>query len=142
MAVAMHGYSVGPLGMEVVHGPSGAIVRTEPPVDNGGDGSRFSPTDLCAASLGVCASTILRLTAARLGIELRAVGFTLEKHMNASPRRLGRLVLAYTLDTDCPEADFARLEAAGRACPVRLSLGPDVVVEETYARGAAAAPEI
>jgi putative redox protein len=142
MAVAMHGYSVGPLGMEVVHGPSGAIVRTEPPVDNGGDGSRFSPTDLCAASLGVCASTILRLTAARLGIELRAVGFTLEKHMNASPRRLGRLVLAYTLDTDCPEADFARLEAAGRACPVRLSLGPDVVVEETYARGAVAAPEI
>jgi len=75
MAVAMHGYSVGPLGMEVVHGPSGALVRTEPPVDNGGDGSRFSPTDLCAASLGVCASTILRLTAARLGIELRGVGF-------------------------------------------------------------------
>jgi uncharacterized OsmC-like protein len=139
MAVAMHGYSVGPLGMEVVHGPSGAVVRTEPPVDNGGDGSRFSPTDLCAASLGVCASTILRLTAARLGIELRGVGFTLEKHMNASPRRLGRLVVTYTLETDCPEADFARLEAAGRACPVRLSLGPDVVVEESYVRGSVTA---
>ncbi len=140
MAVAFRGYSVGALGMEVVHGPSGSVVRTEPPVDNGGDGSRFSPTDLCAASLGVCASTIMRLAAVRLGIDLRGIGFTLEKHMNASPRRLGRLVVAYTLDTDCPEADFARLEAAGRACPVRLSLGPDVVVEETYARGPVLGP--
>jgi putative redox protein len=135
MAVAFHGYSVGALGMEVVHEPSGAVIRTEPPVDNGGDGSRFSPTDLCAASLGVCASTIVRLAAVRLGIDLRGIGFTLEKHMNASPRRLGRLVVAYTLDTECPQADFDRLEAAGRACPVRLSLGPDVVVEETYSRG-------
>lgn len=134
MGVNIRGESIGALGMRLHHGPSGTVITTEPPVDNGGDGSSFSPTDLCAASLGACASTILRLYAARNGIALDAVGFELEKEMNGTPRRLGRLTVVYRLFTACSDAEFARLEAAGRACPVRLSLGTDVVVDERYER--------
>ena len=134
MSVRIRGESIGKLGMRLHHEPSGTEITTEPPVDNGGDGSSFSPTDLCAASLGACASTILRLFAARTGIPLDAVSFELEKEMNGTPRRLGRLTVVYRLVTACDDADLARLEAAGRTCSVRLSLGPDVVVDERYER--------
>ena len=134
MGVKIRGESIGALGMRLHHEPSGTVITTEPPVDNGGDGSSFSPTDLCAASLGACASTIMRLYAARNGIALDAVTFELEKEMNGTPRRLGRLTVVYHLVTACSDADLARLEAAGRACPVRLSLGTDVVVDERYER--------
>ncbi len=89
MGVKIRGESIGALGMRLQHEPSGTVITTEPPVDNGGDGSSFSPTDLCAASLGACASTIMRLYAARNGIALDAVTFDLEKEMNGTPRRLG-----------------------------------------------------
>ena len=128
------GRSVGPLSMVMHHGPSGATIQTTPPVDNGGDGSSFSPTDLCAASLGACASTIILLAAPRHQIPLAGINFDLVKQMNQSPRRLGRLIVTYVLDTDCTEESFAVLVAAGRACPVRLTLGPDVLVEERYVR--------
>lgn len=136
MAVKMRGESVGKTGMLLVHEPSGATLRTEAPVDNGGDGSSFSPTDLGAVSLGACACTIMRLYAARNGLPLDAVAFELEKHMHAAPRRLGRIVVTYrlTLGPDAADDAFSRLEAAGRTCPIRLSLGPDVIVEERYER--------
>ncbi len=134
MGVRITGRSAGPNGMELTHEPSGTVIRTAPPVDNGGDGSSFSPTDLCAASLGACASTILRLYAARTGIPLDGVTFELEKEMNGTPRRLGRLTVVYRLETTCADVDFDRLVHAGRTCPVRLSLGPEVVVDERYER--------
>lgn len=130
----MRGRRVGPLGFELTHDPSGTVIRTMPPVDNGGDGSSFSPTDLCAASLGACASTIMSLYAQRNGIALDGVEFVVNKEMNGSPRRLGRLTLEYRLATSCSDEDFARLERAGKTCPVRLSLGPDVEVVERYLR--------
>ncbi len=134
MSVTMRGRRVGPLGFEITHEPSGTVIRTAPPVDNGGDGSSFSPTDLCAASLGACASTIVSLFAARNGIALDAVEFVVSKEMSAAPRRIGRLTVEYRLATTCSDADLARLEQAGRTCPVRLTLGPEVEIVERYVR--------
>jgi uncharacterized OsmC-like protein len=134
MPVTMRGRRVGPLGFEITHDPSGTLLRTAPPVDNGGDGSSFSPTDLCAASLGACASTIMSLFAQRNGIALEGIEFVVAKDMSSAPRRIGRLTVEYRLKTDCNDADLARLEQAGRTCPVRLTLGPEVEVVERYVR--------
>jgi len=49
MAVEMTGKYVGNLKTEITHGPRGPC-SAPPPVDNNGDGSSFSPTDLAAAS--------------------------------------------------------------------------------------------
>jgi uncharacterized OsmC-like protein len=39
------------LNCELTHEPSGAVISTTPPKDNGGDGSSFSPIDLVGAAL-------------------------------------------------------------------------------------------
>ncbi len=121
-------------GLEVtlVHGPSAAVIRTVPPVDNGGDGSQFSPTDLCAASLGACAASVAGLYARRSGIEIDGIEFEVEKEMTASPRRIGRLTVTYRFLTSCSEEDFRKLVNAAKTCPVRLSLGDGVEVVEKY----------
>jgi len=135
MSVSISGRLASPTGTEVLHGPSGALLETTAPKDNGGDGSRFSPTDLCAASLAVCATTTLSLYATRNGIPLVGVTFDIEKHMtSAPPRRIARLVARYRVSSPCDDADFQKLVNAGKTCPVRLSLHPDVVVEEAWER--------
>ncbi len=89
MSVRMKGSSTGATTVELVH-ESGATITTMAPKDNGGDGSTFSPTDLCAVSLGACGTTIMSL--------------------------------------------LARIVAAGRACPVRVTFGDRVEVDEVYER--------
>lgn len=135
MSVLITGKLASPTSTELDHDPSRASIRTEAPRDNGGDGSRFSPTDLCAASLGACATTTLSLYATRCGIPLTGVSFSVEKHMTAEPpRRIAKLVLVVTIDSPCSDLDYERLVNAAKTCPVKRSLHPDVVVEETYRR--------
>jgi uncharacterized OsmC-like protein len=133
MTVSMRGRSLSSTKVELVHEPSGAVLVTSAPLDNGGDGSAFSPTDLAAASLGACATTVMGLYAARVGVPLE-VEFKVRKEMASGPRRLGRLELEFTLRTDCDEATFDKIVAAGKTCPVRLSLAPGVDVAEIYRR--------
>jgi putative redox protein len=135
MSVAISGKLTSPTSTELVHGPSGALLETTAPKDNGGDGSRFSPTDLCAASLGACAATTMSLYASRNGIPLTAVAFEVEKHMTTEPpRRIARLVTRYRISSPCGEEEFEKLVNAARTCPVRRSLHPDVIVDEVFER--------
>jgi putative redox protein len=135
MSVKITGKLVSPTATNLTHGPSGAVIKTTAPADNGGDGSSFSPTDLCAASLASCAATTMSLYATRSGIPLEDVTFSVEKHMTAElPRRIARLVTAFRIKSTCSDADLQRLVNAGKTCPVKRSLSPDVVVEETYER--------
>lgn len=134
MGVRISGTLTG-TAMELRHEDSGTVIKTVPPVDNGGDGSSFSPTDLAATSLGSCASTTMALWAKRHDVPLERITFELEKIMNASPRRLGKLVVKYRITSSCGDEDFEKLVQIGKTCPVRLSLGPDVEVDETYERG-------
>jgi putative redox protein len=135
MSVSITGQLTSPTGTELRHGPSGALLETTAPKDNGGDGSRFSPTDLCAASLAACAATTLSLYATRSGIPVKGVTFEIEKHMTPeSPRRIAKLVARYRISSPCNDADFQKLVNAGKTCPVRRSLHPDVVVEEVWER--------
>jgi putative redox protein len=135
MSVLISGKLTSPTATELVHGPSGAVIGTVAPKDNGGDGSRFSPTDLCAASLAACAATTIALYATRSGIPLDGIEFSVEKQMTAEPpRRIGRLVATYRIASSCSDQDFRKLVNAGKTCPVKRSLHPDVVVEESYER--------
>jgi putative redox protein len=135
MSVFISGRLTSPTATELVHGPSGAAIATVAPRDNGGDGSSFSPTDLCTASLAACVATTISLCATRSGIPLDGIAFTIEKQMTAEPpRRIARLVARFRIASSCSDEEYRRLVNAGRTCPVKRSLHPDVVVEETYER--------
>lgn len=129
MAVEITAQYVGNLRVEARHGPSGIELHTDPPVDNGGQGKSFSPTDLVATALGTCVLTILALVSERHGLDLSGIRITVSKEMVTAPvRRIGRLHTQVTVPgglVDDPEMR-KRLETAARKCPVHQSLHPDI----------------
>jgi len=133
MSVIMKGRSTGPTTVELIH-EAGRIILTTAPKDNGGDGSSFSPTDLCAASLGACAATIMNMFARDKAIPVEGIDFELTKEMASGPRRIARIVVTFRIRTACSEIDFKKLVAAGKTCPVRQTLGGSVEIEEQYLR--------
>jgi uncharacterized OsmC-like protein len=115
----------GGLHCQATHGPSGATVSTDAPVDNQGKGESFSPTDLVATALGACMATIMGIYARQHGVALEGMRIEVQKEMTqAAPRRIAKL----TVDI-WPPAGLARnpaLEHAALTCPVHHSLHPDV----------------
>ena len=126
MSVEMSGSYRGGLSVELVHGPSGAVIHTAAPVDNQGDGSSFSPTDLVAAGLAACVVTTMAIVAEREEIDLSGVRFTLEKHMVSDPRRIGRIPIRIEMPAGLDEKQRRKLEFTARACPVHRSLQDEI----------------
>ena len=135
MAVEITGRYIGNLKTELTHGPSGMVIRTAAPVDNQGDGSSFSPTDLAAASLGACMMTLIAIVGERDGLDLTGLSFRLEKHMESNPRRIGAIPVTLNMPAGLSADQKKKLENAALTCPVHKSLaeGVDKPVEFVYA---------
>ena len=131
MAVQIDMVYEGSLQCKAVHVPSGKALATEAPVDNGGKGESFSPTDLVATALGTCVLTIMGLVAQRNGLDIAGTTVRVLKEMTAVPiRRIGALKVSvvYPKDKTISAIDRAKLEQAAKACPVKQSLHPDIEV--------------
>jgi len=115
-----------------VHGPSSHSIQTDAPKDNEGLGRYFSPTDLVATALATCILTTLGIVARRRGIDLKGARAKVEKHMNAEPRRIGRLPVAVTIEGDYSDEERLVLERAANTCPVHKSLHPDIDAPITF----------
>jgi putative redox protein len=116
----------GDLSATATHGPSSATLRTDAPKDNEGLGRTFSPTDLVATALATCVLTTMAIVARRHQLELRGATATVEKVMNPSPRRIGKLPVIVTVPGSFTPEQKQVLEAAAHACPVHKSLHPDI----------------
>ncbi len=132
MAVEITGTYLGNLKMELTHGPSGAKLKTAAPVDNKGDGSSFSPTDLVAAALGSCMVTTMAIVAERDGITAEEFTFRIEKHMANDPRRIGALPVEIHMPAGLDPDQRAKLERAANHCPVHRTLAPEVDQTVTF----------
>ena len=129
MAVEIHTTYLGQLHCEATHQPSLRKLKTDAPLDNGGKGESFSPTDLIATALGTCVMTILGLVAERHQIDLKGATVHVTKEMVSTPiRRIGSLRTVVTLPAGrvTDPAMRERLEAAARKCPVHQSLHADI----------------
>ncbi len=126
MAVEIRGRYTGTLGMELTHAPSGTSLRTAAPVDNMGDGSSYSPTDLVAAALGSCIVTTMGIFAQQEGIPFEGASFRAEKHMRSDPRRIDKLVVEVSMPEGLTDEQREKLERAALACPVERSLLPEI----------------
>ncbi len=118
----------GELRCRAVHGPSGEVLATDAPVDNGGRGEAFSPTDLVATALGACMLTIVGKVAERAGIHLVGARARVVKHMQQEPvRRIARLEVLLELPGVPPERRTS-LERAAHTCPVHQSLAEGIEI--------------
>jgi len=126
MSVEIKGKYEGDLRVSLAHGPSGSILETDAPIDNQGKGSRFSPTDLLAASLASCMVTLMGIVAKRDNISLEGLTFRAEKHMNTSPRRIGKIVIEFNMPKGLSNEQKKKLEHAAHTCPVHHSLLPEI----------------
>ena len=121
----------GGLRTTCTHIKSGNSFETDAPVDNNGKGERFSPTDLLATSLGTCMLTVMGIRARKAGFDLDGVKIEVEKIMKADPRRVGGINLSYHFPNNLKAVDENTkilLKKIAQACPVMLSIHPDIQV--------------
>ena len=123
-----------PFFTEMEHLPTGTRIETAAPKDAGGDASRFSPIDLVAAALASCAATAMNIHAQKNDIRLGTVEFAISAETATDPRRIVQLTLRCRIAADCSDEAFESLVKAGKSCPVRLSLHPDLKIIEDFAR--------
>jgi putative redox protein len=117
----------GELHCSATHGPSGAIVETDAPVDNNGKGQSFSPTDLVATAFGTCMVTLMGIVAQKHSIELKGVKVEVIKEMSKdSPRRITKLTTEIWVPLPKSHPKRELLESAALSCPVHQSLHPDI----------------
>lgn len=115
------------------HGPSGATVQTDAPVDNQGRGESFSPTDLVANALGSCMATTMAIFAKRSNIELKGLRIEVQKIMSSEgPRRIAKLPAEVWMPIPKSSDHEDVIENAGRNCPVIRSLNPGIETPITF----------
>ena len=111
---------------ELTHLDSAVNIHTDAPRDNHGLGQSFSPTDLTSISLGSCMLTVIAIQAEKEGLDLGGSYAEVEKEMNASPRRIGRIGVHLHLPSHLDLSWRERLENYAHTCPVKLSLNPEI----------------
>jgi putative redox protein len=120
---------VGNLRTEAVHLDSNNQIITDAPKDNQGNGEAFSPTDLFCTSLASCKLTIMGIKARSLEIDMNGVEITIQKIMQAAPRKISEIVLTFNwngLDKKITTEQMEQLKRAALACPVALSIDPAI----------------
>lgn len=117
------------LKYEAIHGPSQNRVQTAAPVDNQGDGSSFSPTDLLATAMLTCMQTILQQKANALQVDVSGMHGSVEKHMASAPRRVQRLVISLNIPREFDPSIQEQLYRAAVNCPVAKSVHPEMELE-------------
>ena len=120
------------LECKLTHEPSGSMIRTIPPKDNGGDGSTFSPTDLVGAALASCVLSTMAIIAAKEGLTFGEASARVVKEMVGPPRRIGSLAVEITMPPGTKLEQRARFEELARGCPVARSLHPDAQIPMTF----------
>ncbi len=125
--VKITGEYQGGLHCSATHEQSGNTLSTDAPLDNGGRGEAFSPTDLAATALATCMLTIMAKAASVHGADLTGTKFSATKEMSAdAPRRIARIAVEFWLPVRKDALREGTLEKAAAACPVHQSLHPDI----------------
>ena len=133
MGVKISGNFIGGLSTSMTHELSQVKIVTDAPLDNGGEGKSFSPTDMLATSAGSCVMTIMAIYAKKEKIDLSGMACNVEKHMSPEPpRRVAKLDIVVTMPRHLNHEQRLKLEEVGNNCPVLLSLSPEVKVNKIY----------
>ena len=133
MGVKISGTFKGGLAMAMTHDMSKTALMTDPPLDNGGEGKSFSPTDLVATALGACMMSVMAIHARKEHIDLKGMACSVEKYMSPDlPRRISGLDAVITMPKSLTPEQRKTLEHIGNTCPVIMSLHPEIKLIKSY----------
>lgn len=118
------------------HIKSTSVIETDAPVDNNGNGERFSPTDLVATALAACMITVMGIKANQSGIAFDTINGEIHKTMAADPRRISEIQVVISVQEIWTDKEKTIMENTAKTCPVAKSLHPDLVqnVKFIYAK--------
>ncbi|MFP6876813.1 MAG: OsmC family protein [Roseibacillus sp.] len=123
----------GELHCAAVHGPSGATLGTDAPVDNNGRGEAFSPTDLVATALATCMATVMGIAAQRKKVPIEGMKIKVRKHMSEDlPRRISKLEVEIDMPIPEEHPEKKLLQSTVLGCPVHHSIHPEIEVPITW----------
>lgn len=126
----------GNLRSSLVHLRSNSEIKTDAPIDNNGQGSHFSPTDLLAASLASCMLTIIGIAAEKSRFSIDSSTAEVEKHMQSNPRKVEEIIIRMHIKgQDYDQRQKRIIENAAKNCPVALTLGENVKQTITFTYG-------
>ena len=117
---------LGDLRTEATHLQSGTKILTDAPTDNQGKGEAFSPTDLLAESLAGCILTTMAIAARTHNINMDGAKAEVTKVMAPNPRRVAEIIVNIKFPEEYTDKEKKILEMAAHACPVHVSLHPDL----------------
>jgi len=124
---------IGDLKCRVTHKPSGNFFYTDAPLDNNGKAEFISPTDLLAASIGSCISTIFAIKIQNENIDFNGFKILVSKDMINEPfRRVNKLILNIYIPKSFDERLVKILENVVKSCPVTRSLLPEITIVKNY----------
>jgi len=116
-----------------VHKPSRKKISTEAPVDGGGAGQNFAPSDLLAAALGTSVLSYIGKAADKNDWDVDGTKVVIQKEMVADPmRRVGRITIDIYLNRSFDDKDMRILTNAVTTCPVKLSISDQIEVPITF----------
>jgi putative redox protein len=122
----------GKLRTVCTHLKSRSSIETDAPVDNNGNGERFSPTDLIATALASCMITVMGIRAQLSGIPFETVSASVQKSMGISPRRITEIKVEIVVHDSWSDKQREIMEQVARGCPVAQSLSPELVQNVSF----------
>ena len=123
---------LGELRTSSIHINSGSEIISDAPLDNNGKGEAFSPTDTVANALASCMFTVMGIKARDMGVYFKGSTAEVTKIMQASPRKIAKIVVVFNMVSDADDKARIILERTALTCPVHLSLNPDIEKDITF----------
>ncbi|MFV5685529.1 OsmC family protein [Flavobacterium sp. GB2R13] len=123
---------LGDLRTSSIHLQSGNEIISDAPLDNNGKGEAFSPTDTVANALASCMMTVMGIKARDMNLDLKGSTAEVTKIMNAEPRRIGTIEIAFDMSGIDDQKNKTILERTAMTCPVFLSLNTEIEKRITF----------
>ena len=109
----------------------GHVLRVDQPVEDGGDDTGPSPTELLVASLAACVGHYARRYLSRHGLPTEGLGVRASYALEGRPNRVGLVEVSIDVPHGVPEDRRAALLAVATHCTVHntLLLQPAITME-------------
>ncbi|MDP1622605.1 MAG: OsmC family protein [Bacteroidales bacterium] len=112
----------------------GFTVKTDQPVQSGGENSAPAPFSLFLASLGTCAGIYVKGFCDQRGIDTSAIRISMDSVYDPVQKMIVKFIMLIHVPVDFPEQYEAAVVKTASMCAVKRHLNPSIENEITIVR--------